>query len=1239
MSKYLGNKPFPQNTYTEPSLILKPTIDDATKSFIFSNINSGNYKILFEKITPDISLTFNDSDNNSVVHSLLKVDDKIVPENIKIKILQFFIRRGAPLNTFNKHKLSPLHIAINNGDSKIVTFLLENGSNPNAETLNKITPIQLALQINTSICKENIIPSFIGEIDIKDKNELKNEISKEIKRNFDNRYFNLFNRIFQHYKSGFNFIKEDDIYKEITLLTGDSKYNAAELKILIDEKIQKYIRDIAKTMDEMDQPMPNIDNNSPDARINSEYVEINNRIQILEREIDTLYDQKINSIKNIQIEILNYFNEYFQNFKLYLVYISKHVFKLGAVPGDRIRLFFPQNFQSLINPPTIVNHIFVLDGAVIGNQINMGILNPLVIPGGINVCIFPIPAPVPLIPGAGAFNYYNYEFNITNNLFEVTLNHLRDNFIKTMNLPLDILDKINNMITDLIKLSKINNLIENIDIASFNTVTNSYKFKILNYMKICNIINIINISLPFQKEIKKNEPNINDYTNNNIRLLPGITVANLLVAYPDITLFLRSYQLLFNLVGRDDKAKQNEIKTVLTTRFNLKLPTGVKLGNFGKFTCINFNDITLRLNEINTLKYYAKFINHFLGTGIIPPGAPLPVIPNLEKYFDKELNFDEKKLNQRAIKYKDAGALNLIILTPVATKVYAIDDQINNSEYQDSTILDGYLHLFSNREKAVINNINNVDLFNAKIEFSGDQYIERDDTIENYTVGVHPLSFLKLMIFYNLIDKFIDSSIPPSGISKFKKINLLLDQYNPSGIDPKAILSTNILSTANEILDELIKYYKIGFAKEILKEKLSKIDILKSNYILNDSLNIDIKKILGIDFKNKNKNDYFINESNQKYYHYNYISNNESMLCYKNNNDIIKALLNVDLTNSLIRDQQKNNILHYLVNIENYKLFSEIFSSSPKIQEKFCKMINLKNDAQMSPLDIINNKIKLNNNSVYKMGTPEFDTELIYSELYSDELMTKLRNNNELNSIIPNNINNIFNDIFIIFNLKDVNNDIVPNKKLYNELFNYIKTIKLSYSSTKDVDNIDDRLYNLLQERYKIDKYIESNKYFNRFYNTLVHVITLHFSSHFYFLIKKLLLEKDNSTKIGLSPTIFNELRKNIFDFDPTYENQNLAQLIILNIYKAKYNKNIIENKSLSSLKEILKFKLSILDTIIVGSRLSEVNENIDKVCDYMNIYFEIFNKQIILFLTSYVKFIELQYNLQQIRNLLTINK
>jgi len=359
------------------------------------------------------------------------------------------------------------------------------------------------------------------------------------------------------------------------------------------------------------------------------------------------------------------------------------------------------------------------------------------------------------------------------------------------------------------------------------------------------------------------------------------------------------------------------------------------------------------------------------------------------------------------------------------------------------------------------------------------------------------------------------------------------------------------------------------------------------------------------------------------------------MLCYKNNRDIIKMLLNVN-TKYQIKDQDNNNILHYLVNIENHIFFKDIFTATPVIQEKFCKMINLKNNNKKSPLDVIKYKIELNIKNFYSIDK---DTELIYSELFSDELNIKAITNNELNSIIPTNLKDIFNDLYIIFNLHDVNKDIIDVDYL-NNTFNYTKTgPKINDAPIIDLDNICTEHYVFLQKRHLLDKNMETNEYYERFFNTLAHVITLHFSSTFFVLLKELLLkESTNDKRIGMSDDILKELQKSIFTFDPKYENMNLAQLMILNIYKAKFNKEIIEDKTLGSLKDILKFKLSILNTIIIEDRLIEFNEAVDKIIDHMNIFFDLFNKKIILFLTNYVKFVELQYNLQQIRNILQEN-
>jgi hypothetical protein len=127
----------------------------------------------------------------------------------------------------------------------------------------------------------------------------------------------------------------------------------------------------------------------------------------------------------------------------------------------------------------------------------------------------------------------------------------------------------------------------------------------------------------------------------------------------------------------------------------------------------------------------------------------------------------------------------------------------------------------------------------------------------------------------------------------------------------------------------------------------------------------------------------------------------------------------------------------------------------------------------------------------------------------------------------------------------------------------------------------------------------------------------------------KFLLES-NISKIGTTKQMLEDFKKIVFNYDPIFEKQNLAQMIIINLYKIKFSETIIPNKSLSSLKSILKLTTIKLDNNIIESRRSEYFEQIDKITDYLTIYFESFNKKITLFLTNYVKFIELQYNLQK---------
>ena len=315
-------------------------------------------------------------------------------------------------------------------------------------------------------------------------------------------------------------------------------------------------------------------------------------------------------------------------------------------------------------------------------------------------------------------------------------------------------------------------------------------------------------------------------------------------------------------------------------------------------------------------------------------------------------------------------------------------------------------------------------------------------------------------------------------------------------------------------------------------------------------------------------------------------------------------------------------------------------------------MIRLKNIFNKIPCQIIDEKIYYNNKNFYIIDSAENinQLKLLYSESYSEILLMKLRNNNDLKKDIPNHIENIFNDLYIIFNKNNIDTDIISRisnrflnnynnyENIYtngkidiNALVNFPDSLK---KTTDDITNMN----TLINQRYDItNKYISNNQFHRRFYNTIAHTITLHFSSVFYNLIYDLLMDT-NKEIIDLYINDFIELKSNIFKFDPNYKEPNLAQMIILNLYKIKYNDEIIENRSFSSLVEILKYKMSEFNNIIVSSRVDNISENLEKIYDYMNTYFDTFNKVIVLFLTNYVKFIELQYNLQEISKLLIAN-
>ena len=456
------------------------------------------------------------------------------------------------------------------------------------------------------------------------------------------------------------------------------------------------------------------------------------------------------------------------------------------------------------------------------------------------------------------------------------------------------------------------------------------------------------------------------------------------------------------------------------------------------------------------------------------------------------------------------------------------------------------------------------------------------------------------------------------------------------------IQSNHLYTSANDYINEYIDSAKSNYKKQLLINIFNDPKYTKDYEVFDVN---NIKKILAqYDAKDYRKNKRnFIDESSKKiklYYNYNYNSYNEKLLCYNSNVKIINLLLENPRTNYYDIDKDGNNILHYLIRIENSRFFNTVYDKN-KIKIK--KFINSKNRFNKSPIDIIKDKIKVNINNFYYVHNDkkEIETKLQFSLTFSNNLYIKLQNENDVKKYIPNNIKNIYDDLFIIFNLKNPSKDIFleivnslsGNEKIYRKLFEFNKDLNNKWNSrdTSDSDlNIKEDLYDSILQKYSSNKKLSENEYYKRYYNTIVHVITLHFTSVFYDMINDFIQANKGSLVGSLDLT---EFKNSLFNFDPEYKKRNLAQEIIINLYKKKYSSDIKEEKKLTELNTILNLKLNKIDILNSSNRTYEYEQQIEKILLVLNAYFNCFKDTLEIFLSSYVKFIELQYNLQQIRD------
>lgn len=1327
MSKYI-DKNIGKGSLNIGNKTILSNIGEELKNKIFANINSVSFPILYDLITPEVKLSFVDKDNNSVTHILLNVNNRTIPENTKLELLKYFIKRGAPINSYNKMKMTPLHLAIENGHHLIVKYLLANGANPNAETMNNLTALQLALNATPIGCKTDIIPKELYPDQKKNKNILTEAINKFAIDNYDVKYNKYFEKVFDDYLvdfENFNENKEilENIKKELMkLYNSDSPEN--EIKNEITEKKKGYIKNIAdKFLVDSNEIIDDILKSPSVDTVKRCYIEdkkIVDQIK-LDEDIFKEYHLKLRELFDFKNNF-GIFLEYFEKrFRYNLMLLSKLEVEYND-PGNRVNnlrgyLFVYNNNQPPPPAQPVAKDSFNIYTPIVP-------ASPLLYPNGTTI-VPPAFGALPMFPGL-------------NDIVDFSWNYSQLDFIRFIKYP-DFSEKIKKYRDDYLALLDLNNkFFTRIDINNFNvsypvdaagniinppTNHTSYKFIILNYFKICTMLynmkkftdNYSNYS--FEDKIFE-AFNKNNYNNPTApKAINAIFTDIVNLAHPvgappagsnkkdQISEQFHTYLIDKNLLFQD-KLDSNITDSLLENTYDLKKM--IKLINDRNMISYFFNFLNTKtanpiIPTIDFSNYYSNYFNVLIPSSLngfennkielnkeikyyniteIPVfnGPILEDLIVLDRYInifnygvqnptysgtpegqaefilmaqdlitklsDAEigayapninhtLNTLKASINAPGINLDKMAFINYFITTYRFRigNIYPCDDIANSPTNYNKQKTDNYLKLFlrgNNLEAATVPFTTN----------PSESYFYRDGTNDIYTVDTGVCNLLRHIIIKDIKKKY-------DLIPKPNEIDSLLKEFNCEGLlKNEDVLEDLFKNITNKIITELINYFKHNYAKKILERVLKNISFdieLERNSAppgLAKILNIDITKLTGIDYRYTS--DFFVRLVREKYYNYNYMSNDSTSLCYKNNYHIINMLLNESITNYNIKDSEGNTILHKLIDIGNLLLFTKIYSANPS---KFNRFVKIKNFNKKTPIEIIIDRIELNHNDFYN---DQFTLRI--SERSSTFVVQQIKEIGELNMMLPNKfdmdilntIYGIFNDIYIIFNLQNINKDIFKGLTTdYNTLFNYDKTIKWGESNVTaaGVNKIIKESYYciILDFKYAIgedQRYLERNPYYNRFWNTLVHVITLHLSNVYYNLMKQFLLTQ-NASKIGLTQNSLDKFKDAIFNYDPMFRDSylNLAQMIVVNLYKVKYNENTNINKKLSSLTPILKLFSTKLD--ITEDKKEEINNHFDKIYNYVNKYFDTFKTKIELFLNNYVKFIELQYNLQAIEKFL----
>ena len=140
---------------------------------IFMSIEEGNIGKIHEEFNNNTS-SFNIKDVNdeSVLHAIIKSSNLTKDE--KYELCKYVLKRGVPVNSYNKLNITPLHIASKMQLEKIVKLLLEKGANPSSLDNQDMNSLHYAVQSKVKPCEDKKVRKIIK------KNVSENKILKEL---------------------------------------------------------------------------------------------------------------------------------------------------------------------------------------------------------------------------------------------------------------------------------------------------------------------------------------------------------------------------------------------------------------------------------------------------------------------------------------------------------------------------------------------------------------------------------------------------------------------------------------------------------------------------------------------------------------------------------------------------------------------------------------------------------------------------------------------------------------------------------------------------------------------------------------------------------------------------------------------------------------------------------------------------------------------------------------------------